>query len=119
MVFDKLGLENYLDEHKKSGDCTLAFLKYRVPKAEETNVGVPPHTDKIISTILSQHDQDVNGLQIMDKNEQWHDVQYSSPHSYIFLVSDCLKVSLCNALLFLSSLFSFEKVVVHVKNRGH
>ncbi|XP_055822406.1 probable 2-oxoglutarate-dependent dioxygenase AOP1 [Solanum dulcamara] len=91
MVFDKLGLENYLDEHKKSGDCTLAFLKYRVPKAEETNVGVPPHTDKIISTILSQHDQDVNGLQIMDKNGQWHDVQYSSPHSYIFLVSDCLK----------------------------
>ncbi|MCD7463336.1 hypothetical protein HAX54_050364 [Datura stramonium] len=91
MVFDKLGLENYLDEHKKTGDCLLALIKYRAPKSEETNVGVPPHTDKIISTILSQHDQHVNGLQIMNKNGQWLDVQYSSPHSYIFLVSDCLK----------------------------
>lgn len=70
-----------------------------MPKDGETNVGVPPHTDKIISTILSQHDEDVNGLQIMDKNGQWRDVQYSSPHSYLFLVSDCLKVSSCNPLL--------------------
>ncbi|XP_047259561.1 probable 2-oxoglutarate-dependent dioxygenase AOP1 [Capsicum annuum] len=27
----------------------------------------------------------------MDKNGQFIDVQYSSPHSYLFLVSDCLK----------------------------
>ncbi|KAH0733731.1 hypothetical protein KY285_009438 [Solanum tuberosum] len=91
MVFEKLGLEKYLDEHKKSGDYLLNCMKYKVPKAEETNVGVPPHTDKIISTILSQHDQHVNGLQILDKNGQWLDLQYSSPHSYMFFVGDCLK----------------------------
>ncbi|KAF3651378.1 putative 50S ribosomal protein L6, chloroplastic-like [Capsicum annuum] len=89
MVFEKLGLEKYLDEHKKSGDYLLAMIKYRAPKAGETNVGIPPHTDNIISTILSQHDQD--GLQILDKNGQWLDVQFSTPNSYVFLVSDCLK----------------------------
>ncbi|PHT67080.1 hypothetical protein T459_31505 [Capsicum annuum] len=89
MVFEKLGLEKYLDEHKKSGDYALTMIKYRTPKAGESNVGVPPHTDFIISTILSQHDQD--GLQILDKNGQWLDVQFSTPNSYVFFVSDCLK----------------------------
>lgn len=93
LVFDKLGLENYLDEHRKSGDCLLALMKYRVAKDGESNVGVPAHTDKSISTILSQHDQHVNGLQIMDKNGEWIDVQYSSPHSCIYLANDCFKVS--------------------------
>ncbi|KAM3199218.1 hypothetical protein P3L10_031578 [Capsicum annuum] len=50
MVFEKLGLEKYLDEHKKS-----------------------------------------DGLQILDKNGQWLDVQFSTPNSYVFFVSDCLK----------------------------
>ncbi|KAM3345096.1 hypothetical protein P3S68_024805 [Capsicum galapagoense] len=111
MIFEKLGLKNYLNEHKKSGDYLLGLLKYRPPKDGEKNVGLTPHTDKTISTILSQYDKHVNGLQvqqqiqypfffpctvnglqIMDKNGQWIDVQYSSPHSYLFLVSDCLKV---------------------------
>lgn len=91
LVFDKLGLENYLEEHRKSGDGLLALIKYRVPKDGESNVGVPAHTDKSISTILSQHDQHVNGLQIMDKNGEWIDVQYSSPHSCIYLANDCFK----------------------------
>ncbi|KAM3289031.1 hypothetical protein P3S67_017318 [Capsicum chacoense] len=91
MIFEKLGLENYLNEHKNSGDYLLGLLKYRPPKDGEKNVGLTPHTDKTISTILSQYDQHVNGLQIMDKNGQWIDVQYASPHSYLFLVSDCLK----------------------------
>ncbi|PHU15688.1 hypothetical protein BC332_16893 [Capsicum chinense] len=91
IIFEKLGLENYLNEHKNSGDYLLGLLKYRPPKDGEKNVGLTPHTDKTISTILSQYDQHVNGLQIMDKNGQFIDVQYSSPHSYLFLVSDCLK----------------------------
>ncbi|PHT67081.1 hypothetical protein T459_31506 [Capsicum annuum] len=92
MIFEKLGSENYLNEHKNSGDYLLGLLKYRPPKDGEKHVGLTPHTDKTISTILSQYDQHVNGLQIMDKNGQFIDVLYSSPHSYLFLVSDCPKV---------------------------
>ncbi|KAF3663173.1 putative 50S ribosomal protein L6, chloroplastic-like [Capsicum annuum] len=92
MVFDKLGLkEYYLDEHKKSGDPFVVLIKYRVPEDGEKNIGVPPHTDKVISIVLSQHDMNINGLQIMEKNGQWIDVQYSKPYSYIFLVGDYLK----------------------------
>ncbi|KAM3337262.1 2-oxoglutarate-dependent dioxygenase AOP3-like [Capsicum galapagoense] len=91
IIFEKLGLENYLNEHKNSGDYLLGLLKYRPPKDGEKNIGIPPHTDKIISIIFSQSDQHVNGLQIMDKNGQWFDFQYSSPHSYFFIIGDCLK----------------------------
>ncbi|KAJ8525970.1 hypothetical protein K7X08_000799 [Anisodus acutangulus] len=97
MIFEKLGMEKYWDEHRKSISCALSFFKYRTPKAEETTVGLPPHTDKNISTILSQHQ--VNGLQLKTKNDQWIDVEYSSPNSFLFLANDCLK-ALSNGRLY-------------------
>ncbi|KAF3631873.1 hypothetical protein BC332_00755 [Capsicum chinense] len=91
MIFAKLGIfEKYWDEHKNSTSSLLGMLHYRVPKDDETNVGLPAHTDKLITTILSQHQIGVGGLQIMKKNGEWIDVEYSSPHSFIFLVSDIL-----------------------------
>ncbi|XP_060203249.1 probable 2-oxoglutarate-dependent dioxygenase AOP1 [Lycium barbarum] len=97
MIFEKLGIEKYWDEHKKSISFALSFFKYRLPKTEETTVGIPPHTDKNLSTILSQHQ--VNGLQFQTKTGQWLDVEYSSPDSFIFLANDCLK-ALSNGRLY-------------------
>ncbi|KAF3651379.1 putative 50S ribosomal protein L6, chloroplastic-like [Capsicum annuum] len=83
-VLNDGAIENFSKNFWPNGES-----EFRTPKAGESNVGVPPHTDFIISTILSQHDQD--GLQILDKNGQWLDVQFSTPNSYVFFVSDCLK----------------------------
>ncbi|KAK4364574.1 hypothetical protein RND71_015932 [Anisodus tanguticus] len=90
MIFEKLGLKSYWDDHKNSTSSALGFFKYRMPKEEDTQVGLPAHTDKLMTSILSQHQIGVSGLQVMKKNGQWLDVEYSSPHSFIFLVSDCL-----------------------------
>ncbi|KAF3627748.1 putative 50S ribosomal protein L6, chloroplastic-like [Capsicum annuum] len=91
MVFEKLGIfEKHWDEHKNSTNCSLGMLHYRAPKVDETNVGLPPHTDRVITAILSKHQSGASGLQIMKKNGEWIDVEYSSPHSFIFLVGDIL-----------------------------
>ncbi|KAF3627749.1 putative 50S ribosomal protein L6, chloroplastic-like [Capsicum annuum] len=89
MIFEKLGIfEKYWDEHKKSTSGALGLLRYRVPKAEETNVGLSGHTDKLMTAVLSQHQIGRSGLQVMIKNGEWIDVEYSSPHSFIFLLGD-------------------------------
>ncbi|XP_059302262.1 probable 2-oxoglutarate-dependent dioxygenase AOP1 [Lycium ferocissimum] len=78
MIFEKLGMEKYWDEHTKSITCSISFFKYRLPKKDEET-----------KTILSQHQ--VSGLQFKTKNEQWLEVEYSSPNSFLFLANDCLK----------------------------
>ncbi|CAN4078172.1 unnamed protein product [Withania somnifera] len=91
MVFEKLDIfEKHWDEHKSSTSCAFAMLRYRVPKADETNLGLPPHTDKRITTILTSDIVGADGLQIMKKNGEWIDVEYSSPNSYMLFVGDIL-----------------------------
>lgn len=91
MIFEKMGVEKYFDELMNSTSYAIGLMKYRVPKPGEANVGMYPHTDKVFTGILSQNQS--NGLQVQMKNGQWIDVEYSSPDSFIFLVSDCLTVS--------------------------
>ncbi|KAG5630009.1 hypothetical protein H5410_001726 [Solanum commersonii] len=61
---------------------------YRKPTRDESGIGLAPHTDKNILTILFQIQ--VNGLQIQRDNGQWVDIEFS-PNSFLVLVGDVFK----------------------------
>lgn len=84
-----LGVEKYIEEQNKSSNYVLVFNKYRQPTRDESGIGLGPHTDKNILTILFQIQ--VNGLQMQRDNGQWVDVEFS-PNSFLVLVGDVLEV---------------------------
>ncbi|XP_049362779.1 probable 2-oxoglutarate-dependent dioxygenase AOP1 [Solanum verrucosum] len=88
MVMEILGVEKYIEEQNESSNYVLIFNKYRKPTRDESGIGLAPHTDKNILTILFQIQ--VNGLQIQKDNGQWVDVEFS-PNSFIVLVGDVFK----------------------------
>ncbi|PHT92946.1 hypothetical protein T459_00828 [Capsicum annuum] len=113
MIFEKLGIfEKYWDEHKNSTNGALGLLRYRVPKAEETNVGLTGHSDKLMTTVLSQRQIGKSELKVMMKNGEWIDVEYSSPHSFVFFLGDIF-TALTNGRL----PSPFHRVIVGNKER--
>ncbi|WMV08039.1 hypothetical protein MTR67_001424 [Solanum verrucosum] len=88
MVMEILGVEKYIEEQNESSNYVLIFNKYRKPTRDESGIGLAPHTDKNILTILFQIQ--VNGLQIQKDNGQWVDVEFS-PNSFLVLVGDVFK----------------------------
>ncbi|XP_015078799.1 probable 2-oxoglutarate-dependent dioxygenase AOP1 [Solanum pennellii] len=88
MVLESLGLEKYMDEHMNSTNFVLRLMKYNTPQSNtETEIGVSAHTDKSIATILYQNQ--INGLQVMNKNGQWINVE-PTQDTFTVMIGDSL-----------------------------
>ncbi|KDP37168.1 hypothetical protein JCGZ_06224 [Jatropha curcas] len=87
MILESLGVEKYLDEHMNSTNYLLRVMKYKGPQTTETKLGLHPHTDKNIVTILYQNQ--VDGLEVKTKEGEWINVKLS-PHSFVVMIGDSL-----------------------------
>ena len=90
MILESLGVEKYLDEHMKSTHHLARLIKYKGPQTNDTQVGIPAHTDKNILTILCQNQ--VNGLEVQTKSGEWIKCKPSSSHSFVAIAGDSLYV---------------------------
>ncbi|XP_006347975.1 putative inactive flavonol synthase 2 [Solanum tuberosum] len=72
VIFESLGLNtNYLHEDIAEGSQVMAVNCYPACPEPDLTLGLPPHTDYgMISIILQNH----QGLQIMGQDEKWHSV---------------------------------------------
>lgn len=89
-MFASYGVDKYHKSCVKSKGNLVRVMKYGVPKSDEPNVGLPPHSDKGFTTIL--HQNQVNGLEIETKDGHWISVEFP-PSSFIVIAGDALKVS--------------------------
>ncbi|XVF26674.1 hypothetical protein REPUB_Repub14bG0038100 [Reevesia pubescens] len=87
MVLESFGLDKYMDEHMNSVKYLLRAMKYRAPQTTDKNIGLNPHTDKSMVTLLYQNE--VDGLEIQTKDGEWVDVK-PSPGSFVLMIGDSL-----------------------------
>ncbi|WCJ40648.1 2-oxoglutarate (2OG) and Fe(II)-dependent oxygenase superfamily protein [Euphorbia peplus] len=87
MIIESLGLEEYMEEHMKSTNYLMRVMKYDGPQSPDSKLGLHPHTDKNIVTILYQNQ--VDGLEVKTKNDEWIHVKLS-PHSFVVMIGDSL-----------------------------
>ncbi|RAL54000.1 hypothetical protein DM860_004471 [Cuscuta australis] len=72
LIFESLDLQpTYLKEDIEEGSQVMAVNYYPVCPEPELALGLPPHTDYSLLSILLQNQQ---GLQIMDQDKIWHPV---------------------------------------------
>ncbi|XP_060190397.1 probable 2-oxoglutarate-dependent dioxygenase AOP1 [Lycium barbarum] len=102
MVMESLGLEKSIEEQNESSNYVLIINKYRKPTRDESGIGLAPHKDKNILTIVFQIQ--VNGLHMQRKNGQWVDVEFS-PNSFLVLIGDVFE----DQERFSIGLFTFPK----------
>jgi isopenicillin N synthase-like dioxygenase len=93
MVFESYGVEKQCDNHIDSRIYLLRVNKYKVHRDDEINMGLPVHTDKSFITILYQNQ--VSGLQVQTKDEQWISVDFL-PSSFVVMAGDGMLVGLIN-----------------------
>lgn len=86
ITLESYGLEKYIDEHLASTTYTLRGFRYKSPQNTESMVGIPPHTDSTVLSILCQVNE-VDGLGILTKDGDWIDVKLS-PNSFIVLIGE-------------------------------
>ncbi|KAI3716302.1 hypothetical protein L6452_23540 [Arctium lappa] len=86
MVLESLGLEKYMVEHMGSTYYLFRVMKYRRPETNESELGLKPHTDKSIVTIV--HQNQVDGLEVQLKSGDWIKFQPSSPNSFVVMIAD-------------------------------
>ena len=88
---ESFGVEKYTDELIESTNYQLRVLKYGRPQASsEPALGVHAHYDQNLMTLL--HQNDVDGLEIRNKNDEWIDVKLS-PNSFIVMIGQSFNVS--------------------------
>ncbi|OIT02235.1 PREDICTED: probable 2-oxoglutarate-dependent dioxygenase AOP1.2 [Nicotiana attenuata] len=85
MILESLELQTYVDELFGSTDYVFRLTRYKAIQGE--NLGLAGHTDGNYLTIVSQNG--INGVQILNKNEEWIDVNISE-NSCIVIVGDAL-----------------------------
>ncbi|KAI3521646.1 hypothetical protein L1887_11118 [Cichorium endivia] len=86
MVAKSYGIEEHYESLLKSTVYVLRLNKYLCPNPnEENSLGIVPHTDKSIMTIL--HQKQVKGIQIETKDGQWIGVD-PLPSSFIVMAGD-------------------------------
>lgn len=90
MILESLGIERYYDEHLKSTSLLLRVMKYKGPHTQEKAIGINPHKDKNMLTIL--HQNQVDGLEVQTKFGDWIRAK-PSQDSFILMVGECLHVS--------------------------
>ncbi|KAI3977282.1 hypothetical protein MKX01_030908 [Papaver californicum] len=84
MIFESLGVDDYYDSNIKNSDHVFRVLKYRAPRSDESDIGLPPHTDKSILTIFYQ---DINGLEFLSREGQWVKTQ---PGTFTVIAGEAL-----------------------------
>ncbi|KAM0970891.1 hypothetical protein ACFX15_018306 [Malus domestica] len=89
MVFHHYGVQRLYESHMASTIYLLRWSQYREQKENETNVGLPPHTDKAFISIL--HQKEVNGLEVKIKDGWWF-VAEPSPTSFVVMACDAFMV---------------------------
>lgn len=90
MMFESYGLEREKFECLiESTDYVLRGYKYRTPQVGESNLGVIPHSDTTLLTILNQK---VEGLGVKLMNGEWCEVGVS-PSLFLVMGGDALMVS--------------------------
>ncbi|XP_059639307.1 probable 2-oxoglutarate-dependent dioxygenase AOP1.2 [Cornus florida] len=90
MVSESYGIQKYNESLLGSTSYLLKLIKYSERKMNETNVGIVPHKDKSFTTIL--HQDQVKGLQIKTKDDQWILIE-PSPSSFIVMAGQVCMVS--------------------------
>ncbi|XP_038693089.1 probable 2-oxoglutarate-dependent dioxygenase AOP1 [Tripterygium wilfordii] len=88
MILESYGIEKYYDSHLESSEYLLRFFKYRIPEMNETDVGIPAHTDKNMVSII--HQNHVGGLQVKNKDGKWVDLELS-PSSFVFMAAEAIR----------------------------
>lgn len=110
MVFESYGVaEKQADSYIESVNYVLRYFEYRSSEMNETIMGLTPHTDKTMTSIIHQTNH-VSGLQVMkpkDGDDEWIDI-YPSPSSFIVMGGDALMVS--HSLVPPSLFFSFSSL---------
>ncbi|KAF8400725.1 hypothetical protein HHK36_014025 [Tetracentron sinense] len=87
MVFESLGIQKYYDPLIESTNYLVRVMKYRVPKANETKLAVPRHTDKSLLSIL--HQNHVNGLEVQTWDGEWISVAPSAS-SFVVMTGEAV-----------------------------
>ncbi|THG19289.1 hypothetical protein TEA_028488 [Camellia sinensis var. sinensis] len=82
MAIQSFGVEKYYESHIESISYNFVLLKYREPMTDETQLGVPSHTDKSFLTIL--HQNQISGLELETKKGKWIRLT-PSPSSFVVM----------------------------------
>ncbi|RZC90508.1 hypothetical protein C5167_029641 [Papaver somniferum] len=86
MIFESLGVKHYCDSHIKDSDYLFRVMKYNAPISEDWTLGLSPHTDQDLITILYE---DRQGLEILSKEGQWLQV-VQQPKTFVVMVGKTL-----------------------------
>lgn len=93
MVFESYGVDMKICESLiESSNYLIRCLKYRTREMDENDLGLTPHSDLTIISVVHQLNN-LNGLQIKLKNGEWTEVE-ASPSSFVVLAGDAFTVSI-------------------------
>jgi len=93
MVFESYGVDMKICESLiESSNYLIRCLKYRPREMDENDLGLTPHSDLTIISVVHQLNN-LNGLQIKLKNGEWTGVE-ASPSSFVVLAGDAFTVSI-------------------------
>jgi len=91
MVFESYGVDMKICESLiESSNYHLRCMKYRTPEIDENDMGLQPHSDLSIISVVHQLNN-LNGLEIKLKNGDWVGVD-ASPSSFVVMAGDAFKV---------------------------
>ncbi|KAI3983669.1 hypothetical protein MKX01_001073 [Papaver californicum] len=81
-----LGVKDYYDSHIKDNDYLFRVMKYNAPFSDDWTLGLSPHTDQDLITILYE---DRQGLEVLSKEGQWLQV-VQQPKTFVVMVGKTL-----------------------------
>ncbi|XP_058749897.1 probable 2-oxoglutarate-dependent dioxygenase AOP1 [Vicia villosa] len=91
MVFESYGVDMKICESLiESSNYLIRVMKYRRPDIDENDLGLQPHSDLTIVSVVHQLNN-LNGLEIKMKNGDWVGVD-ASPSSFVVMAGDAFKV---------------------------
>ncbi|GFZ05484.1 hypothetical protein Acr_17g0010560 [Actinidia rufa] len=94
MIFESIGVGDFYDSKAMDDNIVgrLRAHKYKLPKENQDPIGLKPHVDKTILTILCQNS--VQGLEILTKQGNW--IPINIPRgALVVIVGDALEVGYC------------------------
>lgn len=91
MVFESFGTGKLYVPHIQGSIALFRLMKYKVPPNNEAAVGLIPHTDKNVLSILCENN--VQGLEILNKDGVYVPVGVPDNASVV-IVGDTLKVKM-------------------------
>ncbi|MED6213913.1 hypothetical protein PIB30_098052 [Stylosanthes scabra] len=91
MIFESYGVDTQrFNSFIESTNYLLRCLKYRTPHNDETDLGMQPHTDLTMQSVLHQLNR-MEGLEVKLKNGEWL-VLDPSPSFFVVMAGDAFKV---------------------------